>query len=305
VTSSAASELVHVHWVVPNGPIGALVARRRDLPLVVSLHGSDVSVAGRSRLLARAARWSFARADAVTAPSEDLLERARSLGARGRLELVPYGVDATAFRPDEDDARNLREELGLVPDDVVVLGVGRFIPVKGFEYLVDAVAHARADVPLLKLVLVGDGDLSSALRARAERAGLGDAVRFTGLLPPAQVSRYLAAADLVAVPSVHHDGYVDGLPNVALEAMSSATPLVASRVGGLPYVVEEDTTGLLVPEGDVDALAGAITRLARDPGLRTRMGEAARARVERELTWEAVARRIAGIYESVTGRGDR
>ncbi len=90
-------DVVHVHWVVPNGPIGALAAPARRVPLVISLHGSDVAVSERSRAIGRATRWSFARAAAVTAPSDDLLERAARLGATGMLERVPYGADVGAF----------------------------------------------------------------------------------------------------------------------------------------------------------------------------------------------------------------
>ena len=91
-------DLVHTHWVIPNGPLGAAAASRHRLPHVLSLHGSDISVSERSPTLARAARWSFDRADAVTAPSSDLLDRARALGASGALELVPYGADVDGLR---------------------------------------------------------------------------------------------------------------------------------------------------------------------------------------------------------------
>jgi glycosyltransferase involved in cell wall biosynthesis len=299
VASREAPDLVHVHWVVPNGPIGGLVARRRRLPLVISLHGSDLSVAQRSRWMGRATRWSFAYAAAVTAPSQDMLERARRLGATGRLELAPYGVDPEAFRPDEKTALRVRAKLGLDPEHVTVLGIGRFIGVKGFEYLVDAVARARESAPSIRLVLVGDGALSGELRARAARNGLGDEAIFAGMVSPADVPGYVAAADLVAVPSVHYEGYVDGLPNVALEAMGAGKPLVATRVGGLPQVVDDGTTGLLVPERDAEALARAILRLAGDAELRRRMGEAARTRVEEGLTWDAVARRFERLYRDV------
>ena len=302
VASLGSIGLVHVHWVVPNGPIAAAFARRHGIPLVVSLHGSDISVAQRSAPFGRAARWTFAHASAVTAPSEDLLERARALGAKGDVRLVPYGVDQTAFRPDEAAGRSLRERIGLAVDDVVVLAVGRFIPVKGFEYLIDAVARARQATPGLKLVLVGGGDLADELETKVRDLDLARETIFAGMVSPADVSHYLAAADIVAVPSVRHEGYVDGLPNVALEAMSSGKPLVASRIGGLPQVVDDGRTGILVPERDPQQLAEAITRLASDPMLRRGMGDAARTRVESDLTWPATAHRVEEIYRSVLER---
>jgi glycosyltransferase involved in cell wall biosynthesis len=292
-------DLVHVHWVVPNGPIGAIVARRHGLPLVVSLHGSDVAVSERSRAIGRATRWSFARSAAVTAPSGDLLERARRLGASGVLEPVPYGADPAAFEVPPGTAEAVRRRLGFGADDVVVAGVGRLIPVKGFEYLIGAHAVALSAVPELRLVLVGEGDARSDLEARVRALGVSDTVVLAGSADRAEIPAYLAAADVVAVPSVHHGGYVDGLPNVALEAMASGKPLVASRVGGLPELVHDDENGLLVPEKDVAALSDALITLARDAALRDRLSASGLAEIHDERSWTAVGGRFVEIYERV------
>ncbi|HSI97256.1 MAG TPA: glycosyltransferase, partial [Gaiellaceae bacterium] len=269
-------DLVHAHWVIPNGPIAALTATRHRLPLVISLHGSDVSVAQRSRWMGKASRWSFERAAAVTAPSEDLLERARSLGAKGHLEVIPYGGDADGFLVDPQKATRIRERLGLADTDVAVLGIGRFVHWKGFDDLIEAVALARSTSPEIRLVFVGDGDLREDLRTRVRGAGLDQHVSFVGMASREEVPEYLAAADVVAVPSVHYGGYVDGLPNVALEAMAAARPVVATRVGGLPQVVRDGENGLLVDERDPVGLARAIEALAADGELRRKMGESGR-----------------------------
>lgn len=293
-------DLVHVHWVVPNGPIGAVAALRHDLPLVVTLHGSDMAVSERSRSIGRATRWTLGRAAAVTAPSGDLLERARRLGARHLRELIPYGADTRALEADPGEVERLRDRLGLHPDHVVVAGLGRFIPVKGFEYLVEAHAKARVHDPRLRLVLVGDGDLREELRARARSLGAADSVIFSGMVERDEIPAYLAAADVVVVPSVRYEGYVDGLPNVALEAMAAGKPLVATRIGGLPELVRPGETGLLVDEKDPDALADAIVTLAREPDLRARMGGSGRALIRDSMSWDSVAERFEAVYERVT-----
>jgi glycosyltransferase involved in cell wall biosynthesis len=288
-------DVVQAHWVVPNGPIAAYVARRHRLPLVLSLHGTDISISEGSRWLGRLARWSLAEACAVTAPSADLLQRAKVLGARGRLELIPYGADPARFEPDARSRMEARKRLGLRADDVAVLGVGRFIPLKGFAYLIDAVAKVRDEHPEIRLVLVGDGDLRAELEARSEAAGLEDIV-FTGMVGRDELPAMYSAADVVAVPSIHHRGYVDGLPNVALEAMAMARPLIASRVGGLPDLVRDGEDGILVAERDPNELAAAILMLADDPALRQQMGEHGRARVVESLNWNAVADRFVDVY---------
>jgi glycosyltransferase involved in cell wall biosynthesis len=296
-------DLVHAHWVIPNGPLGAHVAQRCGLPLVVSLHGSDVSVAQRSAWLGRAARWSFERSSAVTAPSEDLLQRARSLGAKGTLELIPYGGDTETFEVNPRDAVAMRSTLGLTESDVAVMGIGRFVYWKGFDDLVDAIARARESAPSVRLILVGDGDLREDLERRVSRNGLGGLVTFAGMAPRDDVPTYLAAADVVVVPSVHYDGYVDGLPNVALEAMAAARPVIATRVGGLPQVIRDGENGLLVDERDPTALANAIVRLAKDAKLRRTMGELGSALIDSSFNWEIASHRFVDLYERVMRSG--
>ena len=295
-------DVVHVHWVAPNGPIGALAASpSRGIPMVISLHGSDIAVSERSRAIGRATRWSFARASAVTAPSGDLLARAAKLGASCHLEAVPYGADVSSFAVSPDAAASIRLGLGLNAEHFVVAGIGRLIPVKGFEYLVDAHAEALRANPALRLVLVGDGDGRAGLEERIRALAVADSVVLVGAVRHEEIPGYLAAADAVAVPSVHFGGFVDGLPNVALEAMAAGRPLVASNVGGLPELVRDGENGLLVPEKDTRALAAALVALAGDPELRARLGENGQAEIRAERSWDAVGRRFVEVYERALG----
>jgi glycosyltransferase involved in cell wall biosynthesis len=236
----------------------------------------------------------------VTAPSGDLLERAARFGARAPLERIPYGADVEAIAERSVQRGQMRARLGLAEDDVAVVALGRLVPMKGFDFLVEATA--AADVPGLRLLFVGEGSERAKLAARAAEVGLGERTTFTGAVSPRAVPDFLAAADVVAVPSVHHDGYVDGLPNVALEGMAAGRPLVATRVGGLPELVRTGETGLLVPEKDVPALADAIRTLAADPDLRRRMGAASQRLIREELTWDVVAERFESVYERVVRR---
>lgn len=296
-------DAVHAHWVVPSGAIGAEVARRSGVPLVVSLHGSDVTLASRSRLAGALSRRALSRASVVTAASSYVLRRGEALGADPRaLELLPYGVETDRFEPGEQSAAGTRLRLGVDEDDVLVVGVGRLVDWKGFDYLLEATALARASYPRLRTVIVGDGDLRDELQRLTARLGLEDVVTFVGSVPHADVPTYFAAADLVVVPSIHHEaGFFEALGNVVLEAHASAKPVIASRVGGLLDVVRPEIDGLLVPDRDPAALAEAIGRLASDRALRETMGAAGRARVEEEQTWERSAERLEAIYERAAG----
>ncbi|MCU0257252.1 MAG: glycosyltransferase, partial [Vicinamibacterales bacterium] len=187
----------------------------------------------------------------MTACSADLRDRALRLGAPAdRSEVVPYGVDTSRFAPQPSaDAREaVRAGLGVARDDLLVFAVGRLVRKKGFEYLIDAVAALAPSRPRLACVIAGAGDLDQDLRARAAALGVAGRVRFPGLLPHDRTAAAMAAADVIAVPSVRDDaGNVDGLPNVVLEALATSTPVVATPAGGIGSVVEDEVNGRLVP----------------------------------------------------------
>lgn len=175
-----------------------------------------------------------------------------------------------------------------------LLCVGRLIPIKGHLVLLRALALARARVPGVTLDLAGRGPLEPALKSYARALGLGEAVRFLGFVSPVQ--RAIEDAAIVVVPSLG-----EGFGMVALEAMERARPVVASAVGGLPEIVEDGGTGLVVPSGDAGALADAIVALAGDPERAAAMGAAGRERALSEFTPARSARRVEELYEAALG----
>ena len=292
--------VIHAHWVIPGGATAAAAAGR--LPVVVSLHGSDLFLAERNPVVGGAARLAFRRADRVTACSTDLRDRAVALGADGaRTETLLHGVDIDRFAPDPATRRRVRAAHGLGDDAEIVFAVGRLVRKKGFEYLIDAFARLAPRRPALRLVLAGSGDLDGELRARAAAGRIADRVRWLGAIPHDEVAGWLAAADVSAAPSVVDDaGNVDGLPNTILEALATGTPVVATHAGGIASVAVDRETALVVPERDAAALAAAIEALLSDAGLRAAIGGAARERMQREHTWERVAERFETAYELAT-----
>lgn len=264
-------DVLHVHWALPNGPIGALAG----IPMVLTLHGSDVFLAGQSRLLRPLAQWTLGRASAVVGCSPEM----------PCTRVIPWGGDPDRFAG--GNPRVWRKRLGIESGQQVVLGLGRLVEKKGFTYLAEAFSHVRNAV----LVIAGEGPQKAALTKPW--------VRFAGPVPWRDVPDLMAMADVVVVPSVRdRSGNQDGLPTVALEAMAAGKPVIASRLGGLPLVVEDGRTGLLVAPGDIPALAEAIQRLLDAPQVAEAMGRAGGERVERELNWENVARRYVEVYEA-------
>jgi glycosyltransferase involved in cell wall biosynthesis len=292
-------DLIHAHWVLPNGTPAALVAWLRRLPLVISLHGSDVYLAERAAPLSLVAAATFRAARAVTACSGDLRDRALRLGARADdLAVVPYGVDARAFQPDPAAGVRVRVELGLAPDTSLIISVSRLVYKKGLTYLLEALPRILAEHPSAVLVIAGYGDLREELERRAAELGVVANVRFPGQLERERAAHYVAAADVYVVPSIRDQrGNVDGLPNALLEGMGAGRPIVASRVAGIPDVIVDGQHGLLAPERDPAALAVAISRLLGNRVLAERLGAAARRRVLEELTWDIAAERFERAYE--------
>jgi glycosyltransferase involved in cell wall biosynthesis len=213
-------------------------------------------------------------------------DRAESEGFdAATFEVVHYGIEAGSEPPPLPGAPRLAI-------------VGRLIPIKGHDVLLRAVARARERLPGLTLEIAGDGELEQELRATAIRLGLGDAVTFLGRVAP--VDPVLERAEVVVVPS-----FGEGFGMVALEAMERGRPVIASAVGGLPEIVDEGRTGLLVPPGDVEALVRAIAELADDPARAAGMGQAGRARALDGFSQERCTERIAVLYETALAGGER
>ncbi len=297
VATKRKATIMHGHWVVPGGVMANV--SRGSLPLVVSVHGSDVYLAERKHTVGRAARRVFGQASRVTACSDDLRLRSIALGAdSSRIETVPYGVDSVRFAPSTEHRAAVRRELSL-GDAPVVFSAGRLVRKKGFEYLIDAAQRLAADYPAARVVIAGDGDLREELTTCVKQTSSGNIVQFIGAKRQDEIARLMAAADVIAVPSVKDDaGNVDGLPNFALEAMASATPIVSTTAGGLSQVMTDGVTARVVPERDGVALASAISGLLAQPDAARRLGAAARVRVERDFGWSRVAERFESLYHA-------
>ncbi|MEP7199979.1 MAG: glycosyltransferase, partial [Chloroflexota bacterium] len=291
-------DIIHAHWVLPNGFIGALVSRWTGIPLVVSLPGSDVTMAGHNRIFNWLANFAWRTASLITTNSADLRDEAIRLGApANKFDLIIYGVNKNDFTPSGEGTRELRASLGLADDDVVVLAVGRMVHKKGFDVLIRAMAHLHELHSHVKAVLVGDGDLIGQWQLLAQELSVADRVLFVGRVPHDEIARYYNMCDLLAMPSVTYPA--DGLNVCVVDAMACGKPIVASRAAGNPLVVADGLNGLRVDENRPDQLAHAIARLADAPGLRAHMGAESRRRIEDEFDWTHLAQRYLDHFADI------
>ncbi len=247
-------DVILAAWAYPDGVAAAHLARELRVPLVTMVLGSDLNEVPRHPALKKQVHWGLQCARRVITVSAALRERAIDLGISGDRVLVQRnGVDGERFRP--RDRREARARLGLPSDRPTLCYVGNFYPEKGVAVLLDAMRHlSQAGRGEITLAMVGGGTLEGELRAFTAREGLEEQVRFCGRRPHAEVPDWIAAADVLCLPS-----FREGCPNVVLEALASGRPVVASAVGGVPELLREDT-GILVPAGDPAALAEALAQ---------------------------------------------
>lgn len=244
------------YWLFPDAFGAMLAARRAGVPFLAGARGSDLRV--RDPVTRRLTRPVVRAARRLLVVSDDLGRVAtRDYGADpSRIRVIANGCDAAIFHP--GDRAAARRALDIGDDDELVVYVGRLVPEKGLRELLDAVQRLRPARPRLRLALVGEGPMQAEL---AERLRLDPQlpVRLAGAQPPADVARWMTAADTVTLPS-----YSEGHPNVLVEAMACGRPVVATPVGGVPEVVD-DSVGVLVAVRDAEALAtGLATALDRD-----------------------------------------
>jgi len=283
---SLAPDLVHALHLTS---YGFLAARAGIHPFVISVWGTDVLEAPTLTPFHHLiTRYALARADRVTATGMRLAEATlRYMPPDTDVAVVPYGVDLDRFLPQEHNPR----------DDLAVGSVGRLAPEKGLKYLLRALAAVAPEQPNVRLLLAGDGPDRRSLERLATQLGLLDRVEFAGEVPHEQVPQTLARLDVFAMPSTW-----EGFGVAALEAAAMELPVVASNIHGIPDVVEDGVTGILVPPKDVAALSRAILRLLRDPDERRRMGRAGREMVAARYSWADNVRQMEVIYDEVTSQ---
>ena len=298
VTSVQRTDAIHAHWVIPNGLVAAWVANLRNIPLIISLHGSDIFIAKDKAFFGVVARWIFSRAMCVTACSPELHQVSLELGAPTNTKLIPWGVNPNIFRPDRK-VSNRYSSLGITDSNIVITALGRLVKKKGFDVLIDAMPAIVNEAPQVHLLLCGNGVLNKQLHHQAEVIGMKNHITFMGNISWSDVPDFLANSDIFVLPSVRDKkGNIDGLPTVLLEAMSSGQAVVASNIGGVSLVIEDSKSGLLVNHQDPQALADAILKLIHNIDLRHMMAQNARHNVEMVFNWSKIAQCFTELFES-------
>ncbi|HVH45307.1 MAG TPA: glycosyltransferase family 4 protein [Labilithrix sp.] len=282
------ADVILATWAYPDGAASILFAQALGKPVAVKVHGSDVNVLAKMPAARALLKRILPRANAMLTVSRAMGDELAQMGVpRERIHLVRNGIDHSLFSGHDRD--KARQELGLATKGPVILFVGRIEPQKGIAELLEAFERIHAERPDVTLALVGDGVWRD--RAEAARAKLGDCLVVAGARPFDEIPKWMAACDIVTLPS-----HNEGTPNVLLEGLATGRPAVATNVGGIPDVLADPRSGIVVPVKNARALGdGLLAALART-------WSADEARACGPISWDESAATLGGVLSSIRRR---
>ena len=302
VASAEHLDLIHMHYAIPHS-VSAYLAREmlkptRYLPVVTTLHGTDITLVGRDPSFLPITRFGIEKSDAVTAISNYLRDATHETFCTGcDIQVIYNFIDSDYYRREPSESvRN-----SLAPNgEKIILHVSTFRPIKRITDCIEIVARIKAleigsrSQSSVRLVMCGDGPERADAEALAAKSGIADSVTFVGKQPQSQVREYLSVADLLLLPSQS-----ESFGLTALEAMACEVPVIATRVGGIPELVEDKGCGYLFEIGDVDGMAAASLRILSEDAERERLGRRGREIAVSRFRTEKIIPQYEELYSRV------
>ena len=281
-------DIIHAHWPFPHAYIALGAAKLFKIPLVLNFHGAELLLIRKKKWVRPLLKFAISQAQAVFANSSFTASKIKAL-RNVDVEWSPYG---TTLETGTGNA-----EPHAINGKFKILFVGRHIERKGIRYLIEAAKYLPRDQ--FEIRIVGVGDLTEELKKLASESATPDSAEiiFTGKLSPEALANEYKSANVFTLPAiVDSKGDTEGLGVVLIEAMELGLPIVASNVGGIPDVVIDGETGILVPEKDPEALANAYKRLASNPELISQLLAGAQKRIAECFTWDGIIDRQIAVY---------
>lgn len=292
-------DVVHTHSSKA-GILGRAAAYACRIPCIVhTVHGlpfHPFESRLRNRFYITAERWAAKRCHRIITVADAMTQQAlfAGVGRRDQYVTIYSGMEVETFLTPARSPADVRRELGLKPEHIVVAKVARLFELKGHDDVLEAAAPLAAEFPQLRFVFIGGGVWHDRLQAKAQKLGLADRVLFTGLIPPQRIPELLHASDLVV-----HASYREGLARVLPQALISGRPVVSYDVDGAREVVFSDRTGYLARPGNVEELTEGLRKLIADPDKRQRFGAEGQALFTDQFRHETMTERIRDVYRQV------
>ena len=288
-------DIIHAHWPFPHAYIALGAAKLFRIPLVLNFHGAELLLIRKKKWVKPLLKFAIGQAQAVFANSSFTASKIKAL-RNVDVEWSPYGTTL--------EFGNQNSEFGMEPHPInnkfKILFVGRHIERKGIRYLIEAAKYLPRDQ--FEIRIVGVGDLTEELKKLASESATPNSAEiiFTGKLSPEALANEYRTANVFTLPAiVDSKGDTEGLGVVLIEAMELGLPIVASNVGGIPDVVVNGVSGILVPEKDPQALASAYKRLAAEPELVKQLLAGSRKRIAECFTWDGIIERQIAVYNKL------
>jgi len=290
-------DLIHCHWSLA-GVVGVIAGKLTQKKIVFMMHGAEVFVLGKNPLL----KFVLKNVDFLISNSTFTEEKTLEVYPVKNHCVISPGVDVTRFYP-QHNIPNLREKLNVSPDDFFILTIGKFIPRKGIEYLIEAmniIVHKNG-IKNIKVRIGGRGPLKSKYQDLIQRNDLNRYIDFIGYIPDNDLPSYYTEADVFVLPSIIDDaGDTEGLGVVFLEANACGTPVIGSKVGGIIDVITDNSNGYLVEPKNAEVLVEKILSIKTDEKLRDEMGANGRNEVNSLFRWDEIAKNIIeNVYEKL------
>jgi glycosyltransferase involved in cell wall biosynthesis len=289
-------DILHTHWLVPQGLAGAFLHRLTGILHIASIHGTDLNILKKYTVLHPVCRF-ITRHSAVITVNSSYMKRqllAVSPDCEMKIRIVPMGIDPEQFgiAPVAD----MKQRYGA---GHLIMSVGRLIDWKGTEFLIRAIPAVLEKFPDAKLLIVGAGPERDVLVRQVRELGLENRVIFLGFISKTDLIAYYHSADVFVLPSINRAGKTEGLGVVLLEAMASGCPVIGSNVGGIPDIIVDGENGFLVPEQDPAALAEKIIQILSNDDLTDQFRKSGYETVQTRFTWEIISKKFSEVYCTV------
>ncbi|MBA64830.1 MAG: glycosyl transferase family 1 [Candidatus Marinimicrobia bacterium] len=290
------SNVIHSHWIIPQGLIGALCSAIFNIKHITTIHGSDINMIKKSFFLKILCKGIFYKTDYITVNSsftKSLLNDFIDKKNKQKIKTIPMGIDSNRFYP-SDNAKLKNED----NDENILLFVGRLIDWKGVKYLVQAMPRILNAFPKTKLKVIGEGPEKSKLKKLILKLNLKKNISLLGEIENTKIKYYYSKSDIFIIPSIMVNGHTEGLGVVTVEAMACGIPVIGSNVGGIPDVIRNNFNGYLVPQKSSSILAEKIIDLISNPELKNTFGKNGIKTVKEKFTWSVISKKFIEIIKS-------
>lgn len=289
--------VIHAHWIIPQGLIAFVIKKLYNIPYIVTAHAGDIFPL-KNRFLRLLSKFVLMNCDYCTVNSNATKDVVLEVYNVKNIKVIPMGVDLNSFDKSRRD-NSLRRKLDI--DGEFILSVGRLADKKGVKYLIRAMPLVLKSFLRAKLIIVGDGPERGNLEKLTDELDLRDNIKFIGRIPNKNLPKYYATADVFVGPSiVTKSGDTEGLGVVFLEAIASGIPVIGSNVGGIPDIIKNKKTGILVEQKNSLQIARAIIKLLNDKKLVFKLVKNGQRHIKSNYSWIIVADKFERLYRDLT-----